>query len=180
MLNMVLDFNIPIDEGPEWFGVKVLSGFGLNLTGSLFSGTPYTPMTSYFVNVTTDRFNSAVFPMITNFDARVHKDFRFSGFTLSLFAEILNVLNLNMPVSKFEGSGNPDLPSYLVSQGSISPSSYPAGSPLYSARADLNNDGILTPDERLVAYQRMESDMLALMQNYPLPRRFMFGVELLF
>ncbi len=180
MLNMVLDFNIPIGEGPEWFGVKVLSGFGLNLTGSLLSGTPYTPMTSYFVNVTTDRFNSAVFPMTTNFDARVHKDFRFSGFTLSLFAEILNVLNLNLPASKFKGSGNPDLPSYLVSQGSISPSSYPAGSPLYSARADLNNDGILTPDERLVAYQRMESDMLALMQNYPLPRRFMFGVELLF
>jgi outer membrane receptor protein involved in Fe transport len=179
-LNMVFDLNIPLDEGPELFGVKPLSGFGLDLTGSILSGTPYTPQTSYFVNVTTDRFNSATFPTTYKLDARIHKDFKLSGVTFSLFAEVLNLLNLNDPFSVFEGSGNPDVPSYLVSSGSISPSSYPASSPLYAAKADLNHDGVLTPDERLAAYQRMQSDMLALMQNYPLPRRWIFGVELLF
>jgi outer membrane receptor protein involved in Fe transport len=179
-LNLVFNLSIPMDEGPELLGTKPLSGFGLNLTGSLLSGTPYTPMTSYFVNVTTDRFNSAVFPMIYNLDARVHKDFRIASVTLSIFAEVLNLLNLNVPVSVFQGSGNPDVPSYRVSKGSISSSSYAAGSPLYSTRADLNDDGVLTPDERLVAYQRIETDMLALMENYPLPRRFIFGVELQF
>jgi outer membrane receptor protein involved in Fe transport len=179
-LNLVFNLSIPMDEGPELLGTQPLSGFGLNLTGSLLSGTPYTPMTSYFVNVTTDRFNSAAFPMIYNLDARVHKDFRISSLTLSIFAEVLNLLNLNVPVSVFQGSGNPDVPGYRVSKGSISSSSYAAGSPLYSTRADLNHDGVLTPDERLVAYQRIETDMLALMENYPLPRRFIFGVELQF
>jgi outer membrane receptor protein involved in Fe transport len=179
-LNLVFNLNIPINEGPELLGIKPLSGFGLNLTGYLLSGTPYTPMTSYFVNVTTDRFNSAVYPMTYNLDARVHKDFKVSNFTVSIFAEVLNLLNLDAPVSVYEGSGNADIPSYRVSKGSISSSSYAAGSSLYSARADLNQDGVLTPDERLVAYQRIESDMLALKENYPLPRRILVGVELQF
>jgi len=179
-INAVFDFNIPIDEGPEVFGIKPLSGFGLNLTGSLLSGTPYTPMTSYFVIVTTDRFNSANYPVTYNLDARFHKDFRIGDLRLSIFAEILNILNLNIPTTVYRGSGNADIPSYLVSKGSISPSSYAVGDPLYSSKADLNHDGILDPDERLVAYQRMEANMLALSQNYPLPRRFFFGLELLF
>jgi outer membrane receptor protein involved in Fe transport len=179
-LNLVFDLSIPIDDGPELLGTKPFSGFGLNLTGSILSGTPYTPMTSYFVNVTTDRFNAAVFPLTYNLDARVRKDFRVSSFTLSVFAEVMNVLNLKLPASVFQGSGNPDVPSYRVSLGSISSSSYPAGSPLYSPHADVNRDGVFTPDERLRAYQRLESDMLALMENYPLPRRVIVGVELQF
>jgi hypothetical protein len=111
---------------------------------------------------------------------RVHKDFKWSGIELSLFAEILNLLNLNEPNSVFLGSGNPDLPNYLVSKGAISPESYPSSHPLYSGRADANNDGLLDPDERFAAYQRLQGDMLALMPNYPLPRRAMFGVELRF
>jgi outer membrane receptor protein involved in Fe transport len=178
--NLVFDLSIPFDDGPELFGIRPLSGFGVNLTGTLLSGTPYTPITSYFVDVTTDRFNSAELPMTYTLDARVRKNFKVSDLTLSVFAEVLNVLNLNTPVSVFKGSGNPDSPAYRVSLGSISSSSYAAGSPLYSARADLNRDEVLTPAERLVAYQRLESDMLGLMQNYPLPRRFIFGVELEF
>ncbi|MCC6398409.1 MAG: TonB-dependent receptor [Bacteroidetes bacterium] len=179
-LNLVFNLSIPIDEGPEFLGFKPLSGIGVNLTGSLLSGTPYTPMTSYFVNVTTDRFNSAIFPTTYNLDARIHKDIRIAGITLSVFAEVMNLLDLNVPASVYQGSGNPDDPSYHVSKGSISSTSYAAGSPLYSARADLDLDGVLTPDERLSAYQRIESDMLALMENYSLPRRFIFGVELQF
>ena len=179
-VNLVLDLNIPLDDGPEVFGIRPLSGFGLDLSGSLQSGTPYTPMTSYFVNVTTDLFNSATYPLTYNLDARVHKDFSVGALRLSVFAEVLNLLNLNTPTAVFKGSGNPDAPNYHVTLGSISPSTYAVGSPLYSASADLNHDGLLDPDERLVAYQRLEADMLALMQNYPLPRRFLFGLELQF
>ena len=103
-LNLVFDLSIPFDGGPEVFDIRPLSGFGLNLTGSLLSGTPYTPMTSYFVNVTTDRFNSAEYPITYNLDARIRKDFKISGLTLSLFAEVLNVLNINVPTSVYEGS----------------------------------------------------------------------------
>jgi len=179
-LNLVFDLNIPFDDGPEILGVKPFSGFGLDLSGTFQSGTPYTPQTSYFVNVTTDLFNSATFPTTYNLDARIHKDFRIGSYSLSIFAEIFNVLNLNVPYAVFIGSGNADVPSYRVSQGSISPSSYAVGSPLYSAQIDLNHDGVLDPSERLVAYKRLEADMLALMMNYPLPRRFLFGVEFQF
>jgi len=179
-VNLVFDLSIPLGEGPEVFGAKLLSGFGLNLTGSFLTGTPYTPMTSYFVNVTTDMFNTALYPTTYNLDARIRKDFTVGSVQFSIFAEILNLLNLNVPFAVFEGSGNPDVPSYLVNQGSISPSSYPVGDPLYSARADLNQDSVLDPEERLVAYQRMEADMLAFKENYSLPVRILFGLELQF
>ncbi len=178
--SLVFDFNVPHGDGPEVFGVKLLSGFNFNLTGTIQSGTPYTPMTSYFEKLTTDRFNSATYPMTYNLDARISKNFRWKGVELGVFAEVLNLLNLELPVAVFSGSGNADEPLYRVTKGSISSASYPSTHPLYSAWADKNADGVLDPDERFEAYKRLEDDMLKLKPNYNLPRRAYFGVEVRF
>lgn len=175
---LIFDFSVPMNEGPELLGFKPLSGFGLNLTGIYQAGTPYTPMTSYFVNLTTDRFNSANYPSSYSFDTRLRKDVPFLGTSLSIFAEIYNVFNFQKAHSVFRGSGNPDEPSYSVTKGSISPDSYPSGHPLYSRRADTNGDAVLDADERIVAYQSFERDMLAFRRNYPLPRRVLIGLEI--
>lgn len=181
MFNLIFDFNVPMGEGPEWFGAKLLSGFGINLSGNYLSGTPYTPLTSFFVTLTSDLYNSANYPASANFDMRIHKDFSvWSGLKLSVFANIFNVFNLDMPFAVFKGSGNPSTPAYLINLGDISPDSYPSTSPLYSKVADTNHDGILSPQERLAAYQTLQQDMLSLMSNYPLPRRFVFGIEMSF
>jgi outer membrane receptor protein involved in Fe transport len=179
MFNLILDFDVPIGEGPELFGTKLLSGFGVDMTGTFQSGTPYTPLTSFFMTLTSDQFNSASFPATVNVDMRIHKDFlTWSGIKVGVFANIYNVLNLDMPFAVFKGSGNADNPAYLVTPGAISPESYSSTSPLYSKVADSNHDGILSPQERFTAYQRLQEDMLGLMPNYSLPRRALFGIEL--
>lgn len=181
IFNLIFDFNIPIGEGPELFGSKVLSGFGFDLTGNYESGTPYTPLTSFFVTLTSDQYNSASFPASANFDLSIHKDFvAWGGVKVSIFADVFNLLNLDLPIAVFKGSGNASTPSYIVTSGSISSDSYPATSPLYSKVADANHDGILSPQERLAAYQTLQQDMLSLMPNYPLPRRALFGIEVSF
>ncbi len=178
--NLVFDFNVPDNEGPSIFGIKPLSGFGFNLTFTMQSGTPYTPMTSFFVNLTTDRFNSARYPMTYNLDLRIKKSFVWQGIELSVFAEVFNVLDLEMPFAVFHGSGNAEVPLYGISRGAISSESYGSTHPFYSARADANSDGVLDPDERFEAYKRFEADMRALKPNFGLPRRVLFGLEIRF
>lgn len=179
VVNLDLDFSIPVGEGPVILGSKLLGGVGFDLVGNYESGTPYTPQTSFFVTVTSDMYNSANFPPTASLDMKIHKDFlTWQGLRVSIFADIYNVLNLDMPFAVFKGSGNPSTPLYLVSLGDISPDSYPSTSPLYSKAADTNNDGVLTPQERLAAYQLLQKDMLAMMPNYPLPRTFEFGIKL--
>jgi outer membrane receptor protein involved in Fe transport len=178
--NLIFDLSIPDNDGPVIFGVKPFSGFGFNLTGTIQSGTPYSPMTSYFVNLTTDLFNSARYPTTYNLDCRISKRFKWSALELSIFAEIFNVLNLETPFAVFHGSGNADEPSYRVTRGVVSSESYPSTHPLYSTWADTNTDGILDPEERYQAYKRLEADMLALKPNYNLPRRIFFGAEIQF
>jgi outer membrane receptor protein involved in Fe transport len=178
--SLVFDLNVPERGGPNIFGIKFLSGFGFNLTGTIQSGTPYTPMSSFFVNLTTDLFNSASYPMMYNVDARINKSFKWQGLELSIFAEVFNVLNQDMPFAVFHGSGNPDEPLYKISRGAISAESYPSNHPFYSTWADTNSDGVLDPGERFEAYKRLEADMLALMPNYNLPRRAYFGLEIRF
>ncbi len=181
IVNLVFNFAIPIGEGPEIFGTKPLSGFGFNLTGNYQSGTPYTPLTSFFVTLTSDQFNSADYPSTANFDLSIYKEFKaWGGVRVRFYADIYNVFNLNMPFTVFRGSGNASTPMYLVTPGSISPASYPATSPLYSKVADTNHDGVLSAQERFAAYETLQQDMLALMPNYPLPRRALFGIQLSF
>jgi|GEM_PF-2584739 len=176
-----LDFNIPIGTGPTIFGKKLLSGVGANIMSTLHSGRPYTPVTAYTMNVTSDRFNSARYPWTYSADGKFYKDFRFFGQEFSVFIEVYNLFNIQKPVSVFEGSGNPDRDMFNLTEGSLATDTYLKGeSNLYSEWADLNADGALTTSERLVAYEHFRDDMLKFKRNYPTPRTYMIGVDIKF
>jgi len=176
-----LDFSVPYGEGPTVFNKKLLSGFGANIMSTLRSGRPYTPVTAYIMNVTTDRFNSARYPWTYTANGKFYKGFQILGQELTLFAEVYNLFNLQKPFSVFEGSGNPDRDMYNLTEGCLSTDTYIKGvSKLYSERADLNGDGLLTTEERLIEYERFRDDMLKFKSNYPTPRTFMVGLDIKF
>jgi len=177
--NFNINFYIPPGEGSTPFNQKLLSGIGVNILATIHSGRPYTPITSYFVDVTTDRFNSARYPWTYIANGKLYKDFNIGKCDFTMFFEIYNLFNLQRPTSLFEGSGDPDTPMYELTLGSLSSDSYIQGeSMLYSEWSDLNKDGILTSEERLHAYLLFQDDMLSFKQNYPNPRSFMIGIEI--
>jgi len=179
--NFNLDFYVPAEEGPSILGTKLLSGFGANIMSNVSSGRPYTPVTSYTVDVTTDRFNSARYPWTYYINGKFYKDIKVLKQDVTLLLEVYNLLNLQMPNSVFEGSGDPDDPLYNLTIGNLSGDSYVKGqSKLYSEWSDFNSDGILTPAERLAAYLNYQDDMLDLKSHYPNPRTFTVGVEIKF
>lgn len=175
------DFSIPYGMGPTIFNKKLLSGIGANIMATAHSGRPYTPVTAYTMNVTSDRFNSARYPWTYSSDGRFYKDFKIFGKDLTLFVEVYNLFNLQKPFSVFEGSGNPDRDMFRLTEGSLASDTYLKGeSNLYSEWADINNDGALTTSERLVAYERLRDDMLSFKRNYPTPRTYMIGIDVKF
>ena len=174
-----MDFQVPLGEGPLLFNVKPLSGFGANIISTFHSGTPYTPVTSYFVDITTDRFNSTFYPWTYTTDGRFYKKFKLFGTEFTIFTEISNLFNFKKPFRVYEGSGNADADMFSLSEGSLSPDTYIQGeSNLYSPWADANGDGALTVEERLEAYEKFQQDMLSFLRNYPLPRTFLVGFEI--
>ena len=180
-LNLMLNFHMPNNAGPRIFGYHFLETTGLNVTSQIHSGTPYTPVTSYFVDITTDRFNSAIYPWSYTVDGRIFKDINFKRATLQIFMEVYNLFNFNNPITVYEGSGSPDEPLYELTEGSLSPDIYREGeSSMYSKWADINKDGFVTTSERLEAFQIFEDDMLSMKTNYQFPRTIMFGMSINF
>ena len=151
------------------------------MVSTFHSGTPYTPVTSYFVDITTDRFNSANYPWTYTTSGRFYKKFKVFNFEFSVFTEISNLFNIQKPTRVYEGSGNPDEDMFNMTAGNLSSDTYVQGeSDLYSEMADANGDGILTVDERLTAYGRFKQDMLKFKRNYLNPRTFLVGFEIKF
>ncbi len=176
-----LDFSVPYGQGPTLFNRKLFSGFGANIISTIHSGRPYTQVTAYIENVTSDRYNSARYPWTYTVDGKFYRDFKFLGQELTVSLEVYNLFNLQKPFSVFEGSGNPDRDMYNLTKGSLSSDTYVKGeSKLYSASSDLNNDGVLTMEERFVAYKRFRDDMLNFKRNYPAPRTYLLGLEIKF
>ncbi len=176
-----LDFSVPVGMGPNILNKKLLSGVGANFMATVHSGRPYTPVTAYIMNVTSDRFNSKRFPWTYTADGKFYKDFKIFGQEITTFVKVYNLFNLQKPFSVFQGSGNPDKDLYNLTGGSLASDTYIKGkSKLYSEWADLNSDGALTSEERLAAYEKFRDDMLKFKSNYPTPRTYMVGVEVKF
>ncbi len=177
--NIMLNFHVPNNTGPQILGIQLLENTGANITSQIHSGTPYTPVTSYFVDITTDRFNSANYPWSYIADGKFYKDFKFKGSTLQFFLEVYNLFNFLNPISVFGGSGNADRPLFELKKGNLSPDIYKEGeSPMYSKWSDFNKDGYVTTEERLKAFKIFEEDMLSMKTNYQFPRTYMFGISI--
>lgn len=85
------------------------SDYGFSFIGNLYSGQPYTPSVNVNTNVTQNAFpkNSATKPTIFNIDLRAYKNFAISNITLTLFANIYNLLDRDNPLYVNPDSGDP-------------------------------------------------------------------------
>jgi len=87
---------------------SVPKDWGISLIGNFYSGQPFTPGVNKNTNVTQNAFprNSEIKPTIFNFDVRAYKDFSIGSTTLSVFAKIFNLLDLDNPRNVYTNSGD--------------------------------------------------------------------------
>ncbi|MCX6120646.1 MAG: TonB-dependent receptor [Ignavibacteriales bacterium] len=83
------------------------SNWGASFNFRYGSGTPYTPQG--LTNVGQLVYNSAIKPATYNLDARIYKDFKIGGKTLSLFLRIINLLDTKNPLNVYTDTGLPNV-----------------------------------------------------------------------
>lgn len=131
--NIILDYRLPENAGPSFFGLYLLENFGVNMVWRYHSGQPYTRQDSRGNQV--GEFNGARQPWFMRTDARINKDFKLWGTTYSFFAEIENLFNERRAMSVYPRTGSPYWDGKVYAKGS---SSFVDGEdPEYGANADL-------------------------------------------
>jgi outer membrane receptor protein involved in Fe transport len=131
--NILFDYRIPEDAGPNLFGINILENFGVNLVWRYHSGQPYTREDSRGTQV--GDFNGARQPWYMRTDARINKDFSLWGMNYSFFCEIENLFNERRATSVYPRTGSPYWDGKVYTMGS---STFVDGEdPEYGANADL-------------------------------------------
>ena len=143
----------------------VLSGLGLSAIYSFGSGQAYTP--AQMVSTIFDRgwnkplsaINAASMPWYNNLDLRVEKTFNISGYSLNVYALMLNALNQENVKNVIPTTGRPDTDGWLeTAAGQIWLQSQLAKYPDADA-ASLYGDRLRSPS------------------NYGSPRMLRFGLQ---
>jgi len=191
------------NEGPAISGVHFLQYFNVNISGTYNSGLPYTPVNGQGQAV--GEINSARFPSTWASEMRISRriplqELLGGNTSLELFMDVTNLLNLTDPVSFYTRTGSPDYDGNALNR---IPGDFPSttffrdgdpsrketfnsaqydrvGERLYSAAADINNDGLQTPDETYAGYQRYVDTVVSRRGNYQYPRQVYFGVTFRF
>lgn len=199
--NFTLAWNA--NEGPAISGVHFLQFFTVNISGTYNSGLPYTPVNGQGQAI--GEINSARFPSTWGSEMRISRriplqDVLGGNTSLELFLDVTNLLNLTNPVSYYTRTGSPDYDGqslnrvpgdfstvtyFKTGDKSIKDSYGPAqydrvGARLYNADADINHDGLQTPDETYKGYLRYVDTVIARRGNYQYPRQVYFGVAFRF
>lgn len=199
-VNAVLNFFWGPDEGPRIAGVPFLEYLNINLSGFWQSGSPYTPVN--LAGQATGAINSARFPSTWRNDLRITRTIPLNNLiggntAIDLFLDVTNLLNYTGAISFYTRTSSPDddgfalrrvpgdFPSTVYyrdadpkNKVTIAPNQYDRlGMRMYNERADINTDGIVTPDESYAGYKRYVADVVARRaQNYQYPRQVYFGV----
>jgi outer membrane receptor protein involved in Fe transport len=105
LLNLNVSLSLPENEGPELFGVFPLENTLWNVVLRANSGYPYTPGGR---DVGFIQRNSARMPATYTVDMEIEKEWKVSDFTLSVFAEILNLTDHKNVVAIYTDTGEPD------------------------------------------------------------------------
>jgi hypothetical protein len=199
--NFTLQWNK--DEGPAISGVRFLQFFTINISGVYNSGLPYTPVNGQGQAI--GEINSARFPSTWGSEMRISRRFPLQDLlggntSVELFMDVTNLLNLTAPVSYYTRTGSPDYDGNALNR---IPGDFPSttffkdgdpsrketyssaqydrvGQRLYNASADINNDGLQTPDETYAGYLRYVDTVIARRGNYQYPRQVYFGVTFRF
>lgn len=90
-----------------------LKGWSLSMIGTFWTGRPYTPQVPRGATVGMGvmagwRENSARRPNVTNLDFRVTRTFKMSGFDLTLFCYVYNLLDTRNALNVYADTGSPD------------------------------------------------------------------------
>ncbi|MBL8005238.1 MAG: TonB-dependent receptor [Candidatus Kapabacteria bacterium] len=204
-INADVTFFFGRDEGPELFGVRPLANSSINLLGTFRTGTPYTKLN--FNGIQIGEFNGERQPANFNgVDIRFNRQFYLkdilgdgvNDMSITLFADIFNVMNRTVPVAVFARTGSADDDGLFRSRQLGDFASTPLfetadinrpetirsdqfdtfGRRLYSVDADFNKDGVNTQQEVYRSYQRWVKDVIAFQGNYQGPRSFAVGFML--
>ncbi len=90
---------------PQDFTFKPLSDLNTNLQFNFSSGRPYTPSTEKGGLLEP---NSKRLPPSSTVDLRIEKNFKFGGFTLTLYTDIRNLLDTKNVIRVYSNTGLPD------------------------------------------------------------------------
>lgn len=205
-INPVIDFFWLEGEGPSIGGIHLLENMNINLSGFFQSGTPYTRMD---VNQKPlSEINAERNPSIWNVDLRLTKAFNLKAWfgegmnkaTLEFFVDVTNLLNRTEATRywPYTGSADDDGVSIYREKGSfvLTPHYKEAnygmaetfrtdqydqyGTRMYSPKADFDNNGVVTQEERYQSYMNYLEMLVAGRQNYQSPRRVFVGVLIRF
>ena len=99
-----VNFSIPKDRGPEFWGIKFLSNFNMNLLFQVGSGLPYTPYVDPTLRIEP---NSGRKPWTSNMDLRVQKTIAISGISTAAFVEVKNLFDRENVVHVYSRTGKP-------------------------------------------------------------------------
>jgi len=204
-INGDITFFFMKDEGPEVFGVRPLANSSLNLLGTFRTGTPYTKLN--FNGIQIGEFNGERQPAFFNgFDIRFNRQFFLKDLmgdgvgdmSITLFADIFNVVNRTVATSLFARTGSPDFdgvnrnrqlgdfsssPLFEVADANrpetVRSDQYDTfGKRLYSIDTDFNRDGVNTQQEVYRGYQQYVKDVINFQGLYQRPRTVSIGFML--
>lgn len=100
-----LDFQLPAGFGPNVFGLKPLSNFGVNFTYRGDTGWSYTPSSTSSAGIgeVSSRGNRA--PFMHNVNARIRKRFTLFDMEAQIFAQIDNLLDARQEQEPYSSTG---------------------------------------------------------------------------
>lgn len=204
--NVLVDFIWRDNEGPTVGGLKLLEHTHINLTAFYQTGTPFTLLG--IKGGQSGEYLGSRQPSSWRIDSRIERDIPLSDLfgesmgrtTLTLFADIFNVLNRTEPIAYYARGGNPDVDGNVLARqiGDFSSTQWykegdasnpfssnsaqydSFGKRLYNESVDFNKDGVITQEERYQAYQNFVRDVIARQSNYQTPRSVSFGLMLKF
>ncbi|MCF8242964.1 MAG: TonB-dependent receptor [Melioribacteraceae bacterium] len=103
-ISVTVNFNVPRDQGPEFFGIKPFSDVYLSILFQASSGLPYTPYVDPTVRI---EINSDRKPWTSTLDFRMSKRVWISNFAMALFVEVTNLFDQQNVRYVYSRTGKP-------------------------------------------------------------------------
>jgi outer membrane receptor protein involved in Fe transport len=122
---VTLDYRFGNDDGPEFFGNKLLSNFGANIQFSFTSGFNYTRWEGFGnARIPQEPLNASTTPWTFTLDLKLDKTFDIGPLGFNVYLWVQNLLDTRNVVGVFNTSGDPYTDGWLTEQGEAIANSY--------------------------------------------------------
>ncbi len=131
--NILVDYRLGEEEGPELFGAKLFENFGVNMIATFKSGQPYSRILAPYPRHASVRLtglqgeiNGQNLPASTLVNLKIDRRFKFNqNTTMTAFVEIENLLDSDNVVSVYQATGEANNDGYLDTDDGLS--EFPVG-----------------------------------------------------